>query len=86
MTKLQEYLYQYIMEDRYPQFATDREYIAAQQARDAAREKLTAGLTREQRHLLSRYMDEENYLGSIELQHVFLEALAIVHDIFHLSL
>lgn len=81
MTKLQEHLYQYIMEDRYSALQEDEAYLMAWRKCRRAEAKLTAALTKEQQRLLSRYMDEENYLASIQLRHVFRETLMIVHDI-----
>lgn len=39
---------------------------------------------RRQRRLFSRYMDEENYLTSLHLRHIFRETLQIIHK-FSLS-
>lgn len=80
MTKLQEHLYQYIMEDRYPALEEDEDYRLVWQNRNQAEERLIAALTEEQRHLFNRYMDEENYLAGLQQRHVFLETLLAVHD------
>ena len=86
MITLQERLYQYIEEERFSVLRSDGEYLLAKQLRDEAREKLCAELTREQQHLLSRYMDEESRLSGIQCRHIFRETLALIPDILHLSL
>ncbi len=86
MTKLQEYLCNYITEDRISDLASDEEYIHAQQVRDAAEKKLSALLITEQIELFSCYMDEENYLASLYLRHIFQEPLALAPDLLNLTL
>ena len=86
MTKPQERLYQYIAEDRYADLMADEAFIMVWRQRNEAEERLTAGMTSEQKHLFSRYMDEENHIISLQLRHMFRETLMIVHDILHVSL
>lgn len=86
MTKLQEYLYDYITDEQFSNLRKDGEYVRAQRARDAAEKRLSALLTAEQQELFSAYMDEENRLASIELRHVFRDALAIVPNILNFIL
>lgn len=86
MTKLQEHLYQYIMEDRYSALQEDEAYLMVWRKCRRAEAKLTAALTKEQQRLLSRYMDEENYLAGIQQRHIFRETLALVHDILNVPL
>ena len=86
MTKLQEHLYQYIMEDRYAALQEDDAFHLVWRQRNDAEERLTEGMTAEQKRLFSRYMDEENRLVGIQFRHVFRETLGIVHDILNVSL
>lgn len=86
MTKLQARLYQYIAEERFSSLQEDKEYIAVKKMRDEAEKRLSSGLTKEQRRLLSRYMDEENCLAALQMRHVFLETLVIVRDLLTVSL
>ena len=86
MTKLHECLYQYIAEERFSVLKEDKEFAAIEKMRDEAEKRLSSGLTKEQRHLLSRYMDEENCLAALQMRHVFLETLVIVRDLLTFSL
>lgn len=86
MTKLQERLYQYIAEDRFANLMADEAFIMVRRQRNEAEERLTASMTGEQKRLFSRYMDEENHIVSLQLRHMFREALIIVHDILNISL
>lgn len=86
MTKLQERLYQYIAEDRYADLTADEAFIIVRRQLNEAEARLTASMTGEQKHLFSRYMDEENRIVSLQLRHIFRETLTIVHDILNVSL
>ena len=86
MTKLQERLYQYIAEDRYANLMEDEAFIMVRRQLNEAEERLTASMTSEQKHLFSRYMDEENHIISLQLRHIFRETLTIIHDILSVSL
>ena len=86
MTKLQERLYQYIAEDRYADLMADEAFMIVRRQLNEAEERLTASMTSEQKHLFSRYMDEENHIISLQLRHIFRETLATVHDILNVSL
>ena len=81
MTKLHECLYQYIAEERFSILKEDKEFAAVEKRRDEVEERLSSGLTEEQRRLFSRYMDEENYLTSLHLRHIFQETLQIAHEL-----
>ena len=86
MTKLQECLYQYIAEDRYPDLMEDEAFMMVRRQLNEAEERLTASMTSEQKRLFNRYMDEENHIISLQLRHIFRETLTIVHDILNVSL
>ncbi len=84
MTELQQHLYEYIEDRRFPLLELDGEFHLAQRLRDDAEKKLLAELTDEQKRSFNRYCDAENLLDSIQLQYVFRETLALVHDILPL--
>ena len=84
MTVLQQHLYEYIEDERFPLLASDGEFSLARRLRDDAEKKLLAELTDEQKHTFSRYCDTENFLTSIQLRYVFQETLALIHDILPL--
>ena len=86
MTPLQEHLYQYIMEDRFTVLLADETYQAVRQQVSDAEAQLLAALPGEQRHLFIQYADTENNAFSLQLRHVFQEALLIAHDILRLPL
>ncbi len=86
MTPLQEHLYQYIMEDRFTVLLADEAYQAVRQQASDAEAQLLAALPEEQRHLFIQYTDTENNAFSLQLRHVFQEALLIAHDILKLPL
>lgn len=86
MIPLQEHLYQYIMEDRFTALLADEAYQAVRQQVSDAEAQLLAALPEEQRHLFIQYTDTENNAFSLQLRHVFQEALLIAHDILRLSL
>lgn len=86
MIPLQEHLYQYIMEDRFTVLLADEAYQAVRQQVSDAEAQLLAALPEEQRHLFIQYTDTENNAFSLQLRHVFQEALLIAHDILRLSL
>lgn len=86
MTPLQEHLYQYIMEDRFTVLLADEAYQTVRQQVSDAEAQLLAALPEEQRHLFIQYTDTENNAFSLQLRHVFQEALLIAHDILRLSL
>ena len=75
MTPLQEHLYQYIMEDRFTVLLADEAYQAVRQQASDAEAQLLAALPEEQRHLFIQYTDTENNAFSLQLRHVFQEAL-----------
>ena len=84
MTKLQQRLYEYIEDERFPLLESDGEFLLAQRLRDDAQQKLLAELTEEQKRSFSRFCDAENLLDSIQLRYVFRETLALVRDILPL--
>ena len=84
MTALQQRLYEYIEDERFPALESDGEYLLAQKLRDDAEEKLLAVLTDEQKRSFNCYCDAENLLDSIQLRYVFQETLTLVHDILPL--
>lgn len=86
MTPLQEHLYQYIMEDRFTVLLADEAYQTVRQQVSDAEAQLPAALPEEQRHLFIQYTDTENNAFSLQLRHVFQEALLIAHDILKLPL
>ena len=86
MTPLQEHLYQYIMEDRFTVLLADEAYQTVRQQVSDAESQLLAALPEEQRHLFIQYTDTENNAFSLQLRHVFQEALLIAHDILKLPL
>lgn len=86
MTPLQEHLYQYIMEDRFTVLLADEAYQTVRQQVSDAEAQLLAALPEEQKHLFIQYTDTENNAFSLQLRHVFQEALLIAHDILRLSL
>ena len=86
MTPLQEHLYQYIMEDRFTVLLADETYQAVRQQVSDAEAQLLAALPEGQRHLFIQYADTENNAFSLQLRHVFQEALLIAHDILRLPL
>lgn len=86
MTPLQEHLYQYIMEDRFTVLLADEVYQTVRQQVSDAESQLLAALPEDQRHLFIQYTDTENNAFSLQLRHVFQEALLIAHDILRLSL
>lgn len=86
MTPLQEHLYQYIMEDRFTVLLADEAYQTVRQQVSDAESQLLAALPEEQKHLFIQYTDTENNAFSLQLRHVFQEALLIAHDILRLSL
>lgn len=86
MTPLQEHLYQYIMEDRFTVLLADEAYQTVRQQVSDAEAQLLAALPEEQRHLFIQYTDTENNAFSLQLRHVFQEALLIAHDILRLPL
>ncbi len=86
MTPLQEHLYQYIMEDRFTVLLADEAYQTVRQQVSDAESQLLAALPEEQRHLFIQYTDTENNAFSLQLRHVFQEALLIAHDILRLPL
>lgn len=86
MTPLQEHLYQYIMEDRFTVLLADEAYQTVRQQVSDAEAQLLAALPEEQRHLFIQYTDTENNAFSLQLRHVFQEALLIAHDILKLPL
>ena len=85
MTPLQEHLYQYIMEDRFTVLLADEAYQTVRQQVSDAESQLLAALPEEQKHLFIQYTDTENNAFSLQLRHVFQEALLIAHDILRLS-
>lgn len=86
MTPLQEHLYQYIMEDRFTVLLADEAYQTVRQQVSDAESQLLAALPEEQKHLFIQYTDTENNAFSLQLRHVFQEALLIAHDILRLPL
>ena len=82
MTELQECLYQYIADKEYLDLKSNPEYVSAERMRDEAERVFSQGLTKEQQCLFSRYMDEENYLVSLQLRHFFQETLRMTRGIF----
>jgi len=86
MTAFQGYLYEYIEDERFPALQSDGEFLLAERLRDETEEKLTGVLSEEQTQLFLSYSDAENRLNSILLRYVFQETLAIIHDLFHISL
>ena len=84
MTTLQQHLYEYIEDERFPLLESDGEFLLAQKLRDDAEEKLLAELTDEQKQSFSCYCDAENLLDSIHLRYVFRETMAIIYDILPL--
>lgn len=86
MTPLQEHLYQYIMEDRFTVLLADEAYQTVRQQVSDAESQLLAALPEEQKHLFIQYTDTENNAFSLQLRHVFQEALLIAHDILKLPL
>lgn len=86
MTPLQEHLYQYIMDERFSVLLADEAYQAVRQQTSDAEAQLLAALPEDQRHLFIQYTDTENNAFSLQLRHVFQEALLIAHDILKLPL
>lgn len=86
MTPLQEHLYQYIMDERFSVLLADEAYQAVRQQTSDAEAQLLAALPEDQRHLFIQYTDTENNAFSLQLRHVFQEALLIAHDILRLPL
>ena len=84
MTALQQLLYEYIEDERFPLLESDGEFSLAQQLRDDIEKKLVSSLTQQQMDLFIQYTDAENLLASIQLRYVFRETLAVVHDILPL--
>ena len=84
MTALQQRLYEYIEDERFPLLKLYGEFNLARRIRDDAEKKLLAELTGEQKRLFNRFCDAENLLTSIQLQYVFRETLTLVHDILPL--
>lgn len=78
MNSLKEYLYSYLMEYICEAERTDEEYQLARKLRDAAGDELCAALTPGQQQLLSRYIDEANYVSSLELHRMFRVTLALL--------
>ena len=86
MTKLQQYLYHYIVEDRCASLTENEAYRLVRRQRNEAEDQLTAALSDEQQRLFYQYMDQENYIVDMQLRHVFQETLLIVHDILKFPL
>jgi len=86
MTTLQNQLYEYIEDKRFPALQSNGEFLLARKQREEAEEKLTANLTEEQTQLFLNYTDADNLLDSVLLRYVFQETLTILHDILHISL
>ena len=84
MTVLQQRLYEYIEDERFPLLESDGEFLLAQRLQNDAEEKLLVALTDEQKRLFRNYSDAENLLASIQLRYVFRETLAMIHDILPL--
>lgn len=78
MNSLEDHLYSYLMEHLSETEKNDGEYRLAQELRDSAQEELCATMTAAQKHLLSHYMDQENYLSSLELHRMFRVTLALL--------
>lgn len=81
MKALEEHLYQYIDESLYQILLSDGEYQLARTLRDEAERRLASQLNKRQKKLLSRYMDEENRLLSIQNRRIFQETLHTVHQV-----
>ena len=62
-------LSQYLYEAQYQELKADEEYQTASAARGKAEEELTATLSPQQITLFHTYMERENYLIALELQH-----------------
>lgn len=77
MRDYEECLYQYIMENKFQEIYHDREYVALRGIRKDAEQALSDPLTREQRKLFHTYAEQENAVGSVELRHIFREALLL---------
>lgn len=77
MRDYEECLYQYIMENKFQEIYHDREYVALRGIRNDAEQALSDTLTREQRRLFNTYTEQENVVGSVELRHIFREALLL---------
>ena len=86
MTKLQQCLYQNIVEERCASLTENEAYRLVRRQRNEAEARLTASLSDEQQRLFNQYADQENYIIDMQLRHVFQETLLIVHDILNLSL
>ena len=84
MTELQQHLYDYIEDARFPLLESDGEFRLARRIRDDAEKKLLADLTDEQKQSFIRYSDAEDLLTNIQLRYVFRETLAVLHDILPL--
>lgn len=86
MTKLQQYLYQYIIEERYSRLTENEAFHLVRRQRNEAEKRLTAALSDEQQRLFDQYMDQETCIIDMKLRHIFQETLLIVHDILNLLL
>ncbi len=77
MRDYEECLYQYIMETKFQEICNNREYIALRGIRQDAEQALSDTLTGDQRTLFNTYAEQENAVGSVELRHMFREALLL---------
>ena len=82
--ELHQLLYQYIQENKLPQYRESEEYQTARAACRAAEDRLTDRLTDPQRRLFAAYQEEACRLDGLEQYRLLREALSLHRELLEL--